>query len=393
LIKIIANHLQIAFILRKKMIRRMVVYGLLFPAMLFYCCANSAGDEGAGVSYGNAVQTSAGNMMKFKRFSYIDQAGTGLEAFSFLMPTDWQFEGGITWLLDVPMMPAKAAFRVYDPKDKAAFVGYANYCYYWATDPTTQSLFPPGSRYFGMEIKQPVSALDALKNIVLPNARGRVQIVKAEPLPDLVKLVGAGGQGYADGAKVRFKYNDGSGVIEEELYGVVEVINIPVQTMYGWVNNYLWYVDYLFSFQALEGELEDHTKVFQTISSSFQVNPKWYAKYSHTIEYLAQNQIERIHSIGEMSRMLSRMSDQMSRENLALFEEKGKVYDQGAQNFSDYMLNIDRYYDPHEGREVELPSGYNHAWSNNLGEYILSDDPNFNPNVGSNLHWENMSRQ
>lgn len=173
----------------------MVVYGLFFPVMLLYCCANSAGDEGAGTAYGDAVQVSSGEMMKFKRFSYIDQAGTGLEAFSFLMPANWQFEGGITWLLDVPMMPAKAAFRVYDPKDKAAFEGYANYCYYWATDPMTQRLFPPGSRYFGMEIKQPVSALDALQYIVLPNARGRVQIVKAEPLPDLVKLVGAGGQG------------------------------------------------------------------------------------------------------------------------------------------------------------------------------------------------------
>lgn len=376
------------------MATRIWVYGLFFPALLLYCCADKAGGNEGKVTYSSFSKARpAGDELKFRKFSYIDNTGTGLEAFSFLMPSDWQFEGGITWLLDVPMMPAMAAFRVYDPKGKAAFSAYPNHCFYWAEDPMTKGLFPPGSKYFGMEIKQPVSALDALKYIVLPQARGRVEILKAEALPDLAKLLGAGNQGYADGAKVRFRYSDGTAMIEEELYGVVEVIPIPVQTMYGLIYNYLWYVDYLFSFQAAPGELERHTKIFQTISFSFQVNPKWYAKYSHMIEYLAQNQIERIKSIGEMSRMLSRMSDQMSRENLEIFEEKGRVYDKGAQNFSDYMLNIDRYYDPHEGREVELPSGYRHAWSNNLGEYILSDDPNFNPNVGSNLHWENMSRR
>ena len=368
---------------------------LFLPVVFLFCCADNPVSKEAGVSFGSSAEVqSPGDVLKFKKFSYIDQTGTGLEAFSFLMPADWAFDGGITWLLDVPMMPARTAFRVYDPKSKAAFVAYPNYCFYWTENQGLLSMFPPGSKYFGMVMKQPVSALDALKNIVLPDARGRVQVSKAEPVPELAKLLGAGSQGYADGAKVRFTFNGGSGTIEEELYGVVEVIPIPTQSMYGGVtNNYLWYVDYLFSFQGEQGKLESYTKIFQTITSSFKVNPKWYAKYSHMIEYLAANQIEHIRSMGELSRTLSQMSDQMRQENLKQFEERGQVYDKTSQTFGDYMLNIDRYYDPHEGREVELPSGYNQAWSNNLGEYILSDDPNFNPNVGSNLHWEQMGRQ
>ncbi|HNR43271.1 MAG TPA: hypothetical protein PKL65_13645 [Bacteroidales bacterium] len=91
--------------------------------------------------------------------------------------------------------------------------------------------------------------------------------------------------------------------------------------------------------------------------------------------------------------MLSRMSDQMREENLARFEANGEVYDRVSRQFSDNILGIDRYYDPHEGREVELPSGYNYAWSNNNGEYIVTDSPDLNPNVGSNLHWELMPRK
>jgi len=45
------------------------------------------------------------------------------------------------------------------------------------------------------------------------------------------------------------------------------------------------------------------------------------------------------------------------------------------------------YDDPITGQNVELPSEYTQAWSTPLGEYILSDDPNFNPNIGSNQTW------
>jgi hypothetical protein len=52
------------------------------------------------ISYGNTNKNMPGQknekMLKFKKLAYIDAQGTGLEAFSFLMPSDWKFEG-ITW--------------------------------------------------------------------------------------------------------------------------------------------------------------------------------------------------------------------------------------------------------------------------------------------------------
>jgi hypothetical protein len=54
---------------------------------------------------------------------------------------------------------------------------------------------------------------------------------------------------------------------------------------------------------------------------------------------------------------------------------------------------VDGFYDPHREEVVELPSGYGHAWANNLGEYILTEDPSFNPNLESTQHWEPMPSQ
>ena len=51
---------------------------------------------------------------------------------------------------------------------------------------------------------------------------------------------------------------------------------------------------------------------------------------------------------------------------------------------------VERFNDPFAGKEVELPSGYGRAFANNLGEYIVTDSPSYNPNIGSNLHWEEL---
>lgn len=338
---------------------------------------------------------------RFKLFRYIDQQGTGIEAFSFLMPADWMFEGGMKWLLDNPMMPSVSAFRVFNPNGREEFEVFPNHSFYWTDNKMQMNLFPPGSRYYGNVVKQPVTAQVALQEIILPEQRGGLQgltILKNENVPELPAALGAGQQqagvaSGATGAKLRIRYISGGVPIEEEIYAVVETMTFPTQGMFGVSYNTLWYLDYIFSFKATAGNLEKNTKIFQTIVSSFKINPRWYAKYSNTIVYLAQQQITSIRNIGEFSRMLSRMSDQMREENLARFEANGEVYDRVSRQFSDNTLGIDRYYDPHEGREVELPSGYNYAWSNNNGEYIVTDSPDLNPNVGSNLHWELMPRK
>lgn len=352
-------------------------------------------------------QLSTGNqenadILRFQKFTYVDQQGTGIEAFSFLMPSDWEFEGGIRWILDNPAMPAVSEFRVFNPDGKEQFEVFPNHCYSWTNNPQQLLLSPPGSRYFGSIVMKPITAQEALQYIILPEFRSEYQamtITKNENLPELPLALGAGnhGQGYASssatGAKLRISYMRNDVPMEEEFYGVVESITFPVRSMYGTFNNTIWYIDYIFSFKAEKGKLESNTKEFQTMTSTFKLNPAWYAKYSNVIEYMAQQKITQIRSVGEFSRMLSRMSDQMSEQNLQQFEARGEVYDKVSQKFSDNTLGIDRYYDPFEEREVELPSGYNHAWSNNNGEYILSDSPSFNPNIGSNLHWESLKRQ
>ena len=337
----------------------------------------------------------AGVQMKFSHFAFIDNQGTGIESFSFLLPENWQFDGRVSWILDNPAMPATVAFRVYNTKGKDEFETFSNRCFFWTTSLKLLSMFPPGTKYFGNTVKFPVDAQAALKKIILPKERANYpefKIVSSDEFPELAKALG-GGMAGSSGAKVRFTYVKNGIPMEEEIYAVVEKMTFPVSSMYGTFFNTIWYVDYIFSFKGEKGKLEAQTKIFQTVTSSFRLNPKWYAKYSNVIEYLAQQKIAQIRSVGEFSRILSQVSDQMRTEQLEQFESRGKVYDKVSEKFSDNTLGIDRYFDPYEGRQVELPSGFNHAWCNSNGEYVVSDNPNYNPNVGSNLNWKELKKQ
>ena len=67
--------------------------------------------------------------------------------------------------------------------------------------------------------------------------------------------------------------------------------------------------------------------------------------------------------------------------------------DRLSTQFSQYMRGVDEYKDPNLGGSVELPSGYQQAWSNPLGEYWLTDDPNFDPNRDANGTWTPLERK
>ncbi|MFC2083511.1 hypothetical protein ACFLS9_00485 [Bacteroidota bacterium] len=152
-------------------------------------------------------------------------------------------------------------------------------------------------------------------------------------------------------------------------------------------------MDYIFSFKAEKGRLKASSKIFQTIAFSFKLNPLWFSKYNQVIEYLAQRQIQQIHNIGQLSRIISQTHNEISDMMMDSYYQRQAVNDRISDRFSQYIRGVDKYYNPIDNKHVELPSGYNNAWTNNLGEYIISDNPDFSPNISSNQNWERMGKE
>jgi hypothetical protein len=342
------------------------------------------------------------SVVRLKTFRYIDKQGIGIEAFRILMPSDWRFEGGVQWVMDNPAMPAVAAFRVTNPKGTEELEIFPNQMFFWTNNQMLLSMFPVGSRYFGSEVRPPVTPTDFIQNILIPRFRGDVsdlRIVEAKQLPELARQLGAGRQTQpgvstsADGGKVKIEYQRDGRRMEEEIYAVVESFTFPIQTMYGVVSNTNWVGDYVFSFRSEKGKLDASSKIFQTMVKSFQLNPQWFSKYSQLTEYLIRNQIRQIQNIGQISRIISQTSNEISDMIMESYEERQAVYDRISTDFSQMIRGVEEYYDPIDERPMELPTGYTRGWTNGLGEYVLSDDPAFDPNIGSNQNWQRMRKR
>jgi hypothetical protein len=63
-----------------------------------------------------------------------------------------------------------------------------------------------------------------------------------------------------------------------------------------------------------------------------------------------------------------------------------------VDDFCRGIRGVELYQNPYEDKPVELPSGYGNAWVNRGGEYILTESPSFNPNIGSNVEWQRIER-
>jgi hypothetical protein len=338
--------------------------------------------------------------MKFKRVGVVDKDGIGTEAFSLLVPAGWEVEGGVQWRLDNPAFPAYGAVKVRNPRGTEEFEVFPNLPFFWTNNPMVMTTNPPGSKYFGNVVRQPVGAEQALRQIVLPAFRGgvgEVKVAEAKPVPELAKMAreahGPAQPGVnvaTDAARVRVEYEASGRKMEEEIYGVVQTLAFSMNTFQGVVVNQNWWVDYLFSFKAEKGKLDASAGVLQTVAFSFRINKDWYNRYVQLVEMLIQRQIRQIRQIGEISRMISQTSREISEDRQRRWEKDQAVRDRMNEEYSRYVRGVDAYNDPNKGGPVELPAGYGNAWSNKLGEYIVTESPGYNPNEGSNVEWTRL---
>jgi hypothetical protein len=379
-----------------------LLYGTLSPG----CSKRDKSSAQSGRATENEKGTTDGSgdeskkpPMRFRTEVCIDRTGTGKEAFRMLVPAGWKFEGGITWTLDRPGMPATAWLRATNPAVTEELEVFPNQSFFWSDSPMQQQLFPPGTKYFGAVVRTPVGPVQALKSIVVRQFRRpakNLSVIHEERLPDLAAALGVSSQApgmSADGGKIRVRYTMGKTVVEEELFALVETFKIPIQSMYGTFTNNFWTVSYIFSAKAPQGRLDSLGALFRTMGSSFRVNPQWMNTYGQVVSFLIQNQMRQIRNAGELSRIISQTHREISDDMMRSWEERQGVYDRLSERFSQNIRGVDEYYDPVSERSVELPSGYRNAWVNGLGEYVIVEQEDYNPNIGSNQNWQRMERR
>ena len=324
---------------------------------------------------------------------------TGLPAMRLEVPKNWQVSGGVTWVPNRPGAPVQIALQADAPDGVTAFEVFPAHYFVWMSNAPMGPM--PGTLYFGSEVQMPVEPSEAITRYLLPRSRNipAVAVVLAEPDPDWAQRIhdanaaDPNAQLQREGIRMRIRYAAGQQQLEEELRAVLEYIRMQVPAGWMAIDTTYWDIVYAVGYRTTQEQWSTYQPMLRAIAKSMEVNPQWLTAVQQISQMMVQSQIQHINQIGDMARRIGQQYSEMSDMQMQSWQYRQDVMDRSAERYSEAIRGVDTYYDTPNDRYVELPTGYQQAWTNTMGDYIVSDDSTFDPNLESNITWRQVFRR
>jgi DNA-directed RNA polymerase subunit RPC12/RpoP len=334
---------------------------------------------------------------------------TQMEALHFMVPIGWIVRGGLFWVPQCAGYPARCALRAFNPNGLEAYEVFPPFLFGWSNHPVVRMSVPIGGNFYGVEFRPPMALEPAVREFVLAPYRNvpGLEIVRVAPRPDLprrfpefnvqpppqIRL-------NYEGIQFRLRYQVNGQPVEENLFAVGEYLQMPAPPPMGGEQLY-WSLKCVHSMQAAPDKLDALDSLYETMAFSAQANPAFGQRVQQITQQLSQQQIQSIHAATqrglEMGRMYSEQHDALwnqyqqhakaEDEIWNGYRQRDAMWDRVQDDRVHNMRNTEEYYDPYKGRNEELSSNYNQVWSSPTGEYILTDDLNFDPNTTGTGDW------
>jgi hypothetical protein len=187
--------------------------------------------------------------------------------------------------------------------------------------------------------------------------------------------------------RVRIEYDINGQTVEEDFYCALSVMHMNT------VNITYWGADRPLALRAAKGQLDSHSALLMSIAQSETINLNWYNRYSQLLQIMLNVQLQNIQSAGQLSQYISQTSNEIADSVMDAYWARSAIQDQIHSSFIQYIQDSSTYYDPNNDRNFVFPGYYDNAWVNSLGDYILSDNANYNPNVSLSGNWTQLTRQ
>jgi len=356
-------------------------------------------------------QQDAGHTFRMKKVAAIDQSGfeRPMPSLTMLVPVDWQPQGGTNWNIKDKCNTLQTNFRATAP-DGRSIEFFPVFNWMWADDPQPLKMTAAQTAQYGQrpcDVMPPMSAADFARNN-LRRYRPNAQLMGIEPAPKvLASFQEQARQGERaaqqynlkqrikpDAVRARVRYNVNGQPMEEWIV-VATVITGTLGPSYNmrtmqmgqaYTYNCAAYVTGL---RTPQGQLEASEKLFELIISTSRVNPQWQAKVNGNAQAIQAIELK---GVRDRSAIISKNADDISKIRRETYENQQRSQDRISLQRSQATLGIETYRNPATGETVDLSNQYGQAWVNNRGEYLLSDQPGFDPSVTFKEDWKRLER-
>jgi len=334
-----------------------------------------------------AVATATAQNLVLEPHVIRDPGINNLVAGVFLKPKGWNVTGGVKWYPN-HLHQACVEVKVTSPNGIDQ-IETLPWCFMnWYSNPVIP--MERGYNYMGSIIMEPMTPKEVIEKLTIPATRRGARIVDVQDLPDVAKqLSKLNGDAKVISQRIRIEYALSGQAVEEDIYFSIYYTSANLG-----VNNcvaYLWGPAWTpFSLRAAKGKLDSMSNLLLPLISSGQFNPKWLEGYYEVCNLFRKRMNQSIQNAKAISDTITRNSNEIFNIISSSYWNRQASQERAANNFSDYVRGVTRYSDPYQTYPVQLPSGYKYAWVNSNGSYVLSNDANYDPNLGSTTSWKLM---
>jgi hypothetical protein len=348
-----------------------------------------------------AEPASTNAYLRLHQVKIIDPAGFGrpVEAASILLPKDWKVESGVVWTGDIgcPRNGVQLSLKAQSPDGTLGFEVFPGYTWTWADDPQVryyaqQAVAPYGIK--GCDYQPPYDAAEYLQNLFLPRWRAGSTLIGTGHLTELTQALQMEFLALTGGnpSPVQTDFDVAMAAIETPRVGGTEeewvlaslvrtVAYMPTVSSMGtgynqMAGNYTLGAFSHFAARAPKGQLENNEKLFDVIYRSFKLNPAWEAAINHHFQTMDQINLK---GVQDRQRIMHESQQEISAMIDQGYTARQAIMDRSAEKQIQALRGVETYIDPSSNSRVELTSGYQGAWTNGVGDYVLTDSPSFNP--------------
>lgn len=350
---------------------------------------------------------------------YVMDPEAQMPVFGIRGPVGWKLDSAVQWNLNNNVVPCIIGSSLTDPQQKRRLQFFPNLTCYWLTG--NAGLRNPGTMSMGMLNVAPMdpktALVEAVTKIYQPEIPG-LTITGVREVPGLPAALNETAPN-ATGVGLRAEFDWEGTRMEQEVYAIHSISSASMRGESGVTTQTTWGLTLVHAFITPLGKVNENRSMFTYMVRSATPNPAWLQLHNNVKQQLdaqfRQGLIDSRRareSIMAQSRALAAENEAfragiMRRHRAAMDTTAHKsfiagIHSGGSSSSSSGMSSHDKYIDSihdvetfHDSSTVTGRSQYGYAeqhWSDGWGNYIHSNNPNANPNIGSTVQWHELER-
>jgi len=359
-----------------------------------------------------ATGTASGSYLRMKQVQIMapvvdPKLGNGkdpvnLPVLDLLIPSTWDFKSNVAFNTTSGCISDSfsVSWEAKSADGSIAFQGAPDSSWQYADDPAAlRNLTDPSRRQINAQgkpcpVKKPIKAEDYFRQNVLTVFPSGSTVVSVEPFPELNQMArkqlglppddaGKAGDSRTEAIRARVEFQKDGKAMEDWVALVVLTLTFR-QSRGAFYDCHA--IDFM-ALRALKGKLDANDKLFKVMISSLRPEAKWQAYSNGVIAWRYQVEAKKE---AQIDAIIANFQNQVAQTltEVTANQQRGSL--NAAFGADQGIRGVQTFRNPATGATMELSNQYDHAWLNGSNEYVMSDDPNFNPNKQLSGDWNQL---